>query len=109
MLTKAEHACHPLPTDLRIWRAAQEDKPLHTPLTYTFDQLAVALQKSASTLRQHLVKLESDHHFPPRLPVLENLWSRPAVDRWIEMNGQPAPVATGTDPLVVRYGGEVVQ
>jgi hypothetical protein len=57
--------------------------------TYTIDQLAVLFQRSASTLRGYLDDLEGQHGFPPKLPCFDNLWSKPAVDRWIEGNGQP--------------------
>ena len=79
--------------------------------TYTFDQLAVLFQRSAATLRGHIDTLEREHNFPARLPCLDNLWSKPAVDRWFENNGhQPvAPlIATNTAPgdasLAMKYG-----
>lgn len=54
--------------------------------TYTFDQLAVLFQRSAATLRGHIDTLEREHNFPARLPCLDNLWSKPAVDRWFDNN-----------------------
>jgi hypothetical protein len=75
-------------------------------LTYTIDQLAVLFQRSASTLRPLLDRLAAEHGFPSRLPMFENLWSKPAVDRWFEQQGQPAPVAETADTLLQRYGGQ---
>jgi len=81
--------------------------------TYTIDQLAVLFQRSASTLRGYLDDLETQHGFPPKLPCFDNLWSKPAVDRWIEGNGQAAavhvplvaPNGTAIDPhLAAKYG-----
>jgi hypothetical protein len=83
---------------------------MHTQ-TYTLDQLAVLFQRSASTLRDHLVTLQKMHAFPERLPCFDNLWSRPAVDRWFEMNGRPEeypplpPLNPEAATLNERYGG----
>lgn len=63
--------------------------------TYTIDQLAVLFQRSAATLRNYLEQLQAEHGFPPKLPCFDNLWSKPAVDRWIENNGR-----AGAEPVM---------
>jgi hypothetical protein len=78
-----------------------------TPGTYTIDQLAVLFQRSSATMRGYIDRLMDEHAFPARLPCFENLWSKAAVDRWLEANGQPQlPEAAGDGPasLARKYG-----
>lgn len=78
--------------------------------TYTLDQLAVVFQRSSATLRGYLDELRDKHGFPERLPCFENMWSKPAVDRWLENNGRAeagdAPGAEAQPSRLARkYGG----
>ena len=80
--------------------------------TYTIDQLAVLFQRSSATMRSYIDTLQEKHGFPAKLPCFDNLWSRPAVDRWIEGNGQAATPQLPVDPwqaeirsaLTAKYG-----
>jgi len=56
--------------------------------TYTIDQLAVLFQRSSATMRGYIEQLQKEHRFPTKLPCFDNLWSKPAVDRWFETNGE---------------------
>lgn len=73
-----------------------------SPGTYTIDQLAVLFQRSASTLRGYLDELTSEHGFPRRLPCFDNLWSKPAVDRWLDGGPQLRIEPVAADPSDLR-------
>jgi hypothetical protein len=68
------------------------------PLTYTLDQLRMALQEhSLDTTRNIIRRLEEAHGFPHHLPGCKVLkWSRPAVDQWfLNWDAPPAPAGAG--------------
>ncbi len=66
--------------------------------TYTIDQLAVLFQRSSATMRGYIEQLQKEHRFPTKLPCFDNLWSRPAVDRWFETNGETNLVPPAGSP-----------
>jgi hypothetical protein len=67
--------------------------------TYTIEQLAVLFQRSSATMRGYIEQLQKEHRFPARLPCFDNLWSKPAVDRWFASNGQPDDFIVGSEKL----------
>lgn len=81
--------------------------------TYTLPQLAALFQRHPKRVLELLPELQNSHGFPRRLPALRNVWSKPAVDRWFEMNGEAAKPSPGmvaataaADVLQQRYGRE---
>lgn len=68
-----------------------------TPLTYTMADMRILFQTvKDESLRNRLRQLEA-HGFPPRLPHTPGshaLWSKPAVDHWLQNWGTPSTVIT---------------
>lgn len=77
------------------------------PMVLTGGQVAHLLGMSEESFRRKVGLLERLHRFPPKLPG-HNKWSRPAVERWIETNGEthqpPAPLPSS--PEAARLAGE---
>lgn len=78
------------------------------PLTITAGQVAHLVGVSEEGFRKKRLELEA-FGFPPKLPGL-NKWSRAAVTRWVETNGQsfaPATIEEGlraeADALEAQY------
>lgn len=80
--------------------------------TMSKEELLDALgETSERTFDNKRATLERDHGFPTKLPGLKR-WSRSAVNRWIDTNGEtymPDPTATdgvgnATVALERRYG-----
>lgn len=61
--------------------------PVLSTLTIDAREVAGLLGIAETTFRNKRARLEIEDHFPPKLPG-GNRWSRPAVVRWIETNGE---------------------
>ena len=65
-----------------------------TPLTYTMADMRILFQTAKDESLRNLLARMQAHGFPPRLPHTPGshaLWSKPAVDQWLQNWGQPIP------------------
>ena len=68
-----------------------------TPLTYTMGDMRILFQTAKDESLRNLLRHLEAHGFPPRLPHQPGthaLWSKPAVDHWMQNWGKIADDAT---------------
>lgn len=73
----------------------------------TAEQVAILLNCAESTFRAKRLDLERQHNFPPKMPGC-NGWSKPAISRWIETNGETYLPKSPNEAAVLKQAADAL-